>query len=774
MTKLVTKCLPAIFSIAFPVVVHATGGEWEPERWLENGGKSLSGTPEFFWSVELKRLAQEYAEKNLPPKFKEAPSNDRSIEDRIAATTKADIDDFEDALKTERLKPADVAAARTAHQAVRAWLEKGENGVVLGVTEVDSEFADYHKAAIEFSNGKSDEAQSIWEKLLQRPAAERHYRTVWAAYMLGKCCMKEKETRAKAIAWFEKCRQYALEGYADSLNLAAESFGWQARVELDQGNTPAAARHYLQQLALGDPSAIASIKLLVPDRSFYAENPNLSFATYPPMEPADPYASPGSPADQPEAARKLLEQQLLVAAKDEVLRQITTAHILATSTPSGNYDQGSESMDRATNWLKTIESLKLDHLDGAASLAWVAYNNGKFREAESWLRLDNPATPLGNWLRAKLAMRKGDFSTASSIMAKVVPALGPQTNEPYGEGYQPTSSASADLGASLLAQGKFLEAFDAFWQGDCAADATYLAERVLTTEELLGFVKKHAALNPEDLDRAIEGWPPSEADQEVLRRRELRNLTGKRLVREGNITAGRPLLDATARRAFDDYQAFLAMSDDVKKPKGERAKALFEAAQEMIEHGIRWQGSQNDQGDNRANDGSSGYANGEAEKAEGRDSIIDSRFTGRFRDHDPDADNENKPKSLPLFIPATPAEQKRLRIAATTHVAVGQYRRIAAELATKAAALMPDQAEETADLLNQAGRWIQDLDHRKADKIYFQIEKRCAKTKIGAAVIAKHWFIEPQGPWTAISREEVTPDPVSEETPPLPQRESTD
>jgi hypothetical protein len=133
--------------------------------------------------------------------------------------------------------------------------------------------------------------------------------------------------------------------------------------------------------------------------------------------------------------------------------------------------------------------------------------------------------------------------------------------------------------------------------------------------------------------------------------------------------------------------------------------------------------------------------------------LIEDRLAGRMKDEDADSDedgagggNKKAVKTVPLFVSSTPTERKRLE---RSHpVPMEQYALLAAGLASKAATLLPDDAEETADVLNQAGHWIQDLDNPGADKIYFQIEKRCKKSEIGKAVIKKHWFIEPDGPWT--------------------------
>ena len=49
---------------------HATGG-FAPQRWLENGGVASEMSPEFYWELELKRMAKEFhpPEKRVVPEW---------------------------------------------------------------------------------------------------------------------------------------------------------------------------------------------------------------------------------------------------------------------------------------------------------------------------------------------------------------------------------------------------------------------------------------------------------------------------------------------------------------------------------------------------------------------------------------------------------------------------------------------------------------------------------------------------------------------------------
>jgi hypothetical protein len=83
--------------------------------------------------------------------------------------------------------------------------------------------------------------------------------------MLGKLALKS-EDYATAVNWFQRTRELAKSGFADSLGMAADSYGWEGRSEWKQEHPAKAAGLFLTQLALGDESAIVSLKALVPDR----------------------------------------------------------------------------------------------------------------------------------------------------------------------------------------------------------------------------------------------------------------------------------------------------------------------------------------------------------------------------------------------------------------------------------------------------------------------------------------------------------------------------
>ena len=230
--------------------LHATG-YYGPDFYLDAGGKNVDGSPEFYWGLEVRRLAKEFhpTEKRVVSEKAEQKSDKETSDNSnvTQATEDADIKDFDAALKEGRIKPPDPTKAKEQHKLARETITS-----TSPTAEFDSEFADYHRGAGAFLNKDWEEARKAWEDLLKRPEQDRHYRTVWAAFMLGKLGLKTNDYQS-ASQWFERTREFAKAGFADSLGLAAESYGWEGRAEWKQEHPERAAPLFLTQLASWRP-----------------------------------------------------------------------------------------------------------------------------------------------------------------------------------------------------------------------------------------------------------------------------------------------------------------------------------------------------------------------------------------------------------------------------------------------------------------------------------------------------------------------------------------
>ena len=172
--------------------LHATG-YFGPFIYLDDGGKKVEGSPEFYWGLEVRRISRDFhpPEKLVVPK-EAAQTNEEEERTKKTSenTTETDLKDFDSAVQEARIKPPDPAKAKEQHKQARAALDATASGTPAPpAAEFDSEFADYHKGAAAYLNQQWDEARTAWENLLNRPEQDRHYRTVWAAFMLGKVAL---------------------------------------------------------------------------------------------------------------------------------------------------------------------------------------------------------------------------------------------------------------------------------------------------------------------------------------------------------------------------------------------------------------------------------------------------------------------------------------------------------------------------------------------------------------------------------------------------------
>jgi hypothetical protein len=731
-----------VAAIAISAVDQAFAtGFYGLNNYLDRGGKNVDGSPEFYWELEVKRLAKDF---KAPEKLALPLANpDRSGEesagpDRNKATADADVNDFKAAIKEQRIKPTDAAKALQQHTDARGLIEATAASLS---EEFESEFSDYHKGALAFRLGKEHwaEARQAWENLLKRPADQRHYRTVWATFMLGKIALKSEEP--DAAKWFQQTRDLAKAGFADSLGMAADSYGWEGRSEWKQNHPEKAAALFLTQLALGDESAIVSLKALVPDRA-----------------PIEGMLNYGPEADERNAwsdQQKRDEEQktsaaLKAAAKDPLLRRLVTAHILSTESSHDLYSDDSETprVNRCARWLSVIKAANVGKVDDAEYLGWVAYNNGDYKGAAHWLELGKKDTPAGYWLQAKLQRRAGKLDDALKSMDHAWQSIHetrlytgwtgfyeePSDEEnsymsgSEGPSWSFAESASGDLAALHLVHTDFVEAMDKFLNGDLWYDAAFVAERVLTTDELKKYVDGQSAA-PSESDANIEG-PIN----------KLRYLLGRRLAREKRYAEAGRYLKPPYNKVLEKYAGALKDGATEKLPKMERAKAYFTAAWLARYDGMEFMGTEVAP-DVFASEGSFEIAD-----------LADERKTGVYK-MVVYQKGEEKKVSHPVVLKASKSEVQRLTKNKVSPDVRFHYRLVAGELAIRAAQLLPDNSEELADVVNRAGLWVKDRDEKIGNGYYTILEKRASQTKIGRAANVKHWFVDDVGPWSQQQQE---------------------
>jgi hypothetical protein len=419
---------------------------------------------------------------------------------------------------------------------------------------------------------------------------------------------------------------------------------------------------------------------------------------------------------------------------------LETAHILATARSPDAYglDPGAAPVNRCARWLAIIKEANIGQMEDAEYLGWIAYDNGDYKGAAHWLELSKGDTAAAFWLRAKLQRRAGKLADAANSMARGLellknsPAYSPKeaANEqsnvydisPEGPEWGFDESAHGDLGGLRLARGDFVQALDALFHGKLWEDAAFVAERVLTTNELKQYV---------------DSLPPTEKTKKGEdNNQKLRYLLGRRLVREDRYAEAKQYVSPPYDKVLEKYVRALKDGANEKLSKTERAHAWFAAAWLARHDGMELMGTE------FAPDGFS--QGGELEIPD----LAQERRAGVYEKVSYTKTGEEKKTNAPLVLKATPKEIQRLNANKISPDIRFHYRLIAGALAMKAAALLPDNSEELADVVNQAGGWVKDRDEKTGNRYYQLIDHRCAKTKIGRNDIAKHWFVDQEGPWS--------------------------
>ena len=416
-------------------------------------------------------------------------------------------------------------------------------------------------------------------------------------------------------------------------------------------------------------------------------------------------------------------------------------HILATATSNEYFgdEEKNAAANRCRRWLDIIKQANVNRVEDAEYLGWAAYNNGDYKAAAHWLELSKGDSAAAFWLRAKLQRRAGKLQEATTSMAKAVELL--KTSPAYASSDEESdvdedyrgghwsfeNSANGDLGGLQLARGDFVQAFDVLFNGGLWEDAAFVAERVLTTNELKQYV---------------DALPAPDPSQEVADDNDkLRYLFGRRLVREDHYAEAAPYLRKPYDKVLEKYVKALQDGANEKLPKTDRAHAWFTAAWIARHDGMELMGTE------VAPD--SFAESGDFEIPD----LAKQRRSGVYLKISYDKQGNEQKKNMPAVLKASPKEIQRLTANKIEPDVRFHYRLIAGALAMRAAALLPDNSEELADVINQAGVWVKDRDQKTGNRYYQVMDHRCAKTKIGQTDRAKHWFVDQEGPWSAAEQQ---------------------
>lgn len=517
-----------------------------------------------------------------------------------------------------------------------------------------AERALYDQGAMEFHAGDLALAEKAWRKLLALPREQRLHRSTWAAFMLGRATGDAK--------WFQRTRALAQQGFHDALGLAVASYGEEARLSLED-DVARAVRLYALQAA--DNSATGRTSLLL-------------------------------------VARRLVndEAELARAAHDPLVRKLVAAYLFTRSNEiDGAWDGKHVAklerlvtvVERAHRAHRASPRVKND--DGVDRLAAAAYRAGHWALAQ---RLVNVAGdgPLVAWTRAKLALRNGKPDEARVLLGRAAGAFaahedwGSRPMAEYGdwETIGPAERVNAERAVLALEDRDYAGALTLFLSsGDDRywSDAAYVAERVLSLDELVAYVQAHAPTHIPVVESCWGAPAPSPLNP-------LRAILARRLLRAGRTDeALRFFDDATLREHARTYGALVAHGRDVTSEgadRFDRADALWRAAAIAREHGMEILGFELDP------DWAMHYGNFD----QGVDWSLSDEERARGR----------RDAMVPRPAFSSYDEQLRVMSTASKPRARFHYRVVAGELAAEAASLLPPRSQAYAAALCEAAAHV--------------------------------------------------------------------
>ncbi len=700
-----------------------------PNNLLDSGGDAVLAAPRSNFYRELDRLHL------APAGFQAVPATNSVAEQNIAleqgdliialrraGASSADARQIAAAQLGERMKLQvfNKALKRWSNSAPETWDAQAQKYVreqpagapplfpaIQVVAGLPDEFADYFEGALAWFDprvaDKSTSRQS-WERLLALPPAQRHFKSVAAAFMLGKSWAQANP--AQAAGYFQQVRALAKSGFADAAGLAAASFGEEARLDLERKQFVQAIGLYLDQLATGDLTAANSLR----------------FA----------------------AARALKTDDaatLNQLAADPRARRVITASLISRGP-----DWQSETGDARKRWLAAVEAADIREAESAEEFALAAYQAGEWDQAQRWIDRA-PGSPTAQWLQVKLWLRAGKTDDAARLLAALchsfpmaspaasrqraaavqeeirqrqynLPLESPVTNAPAGltdnltvngfsywtQNIDAPSQMLGELGVLHLARREYTEALEALLRAGFWMDAAYVAERVLTVDELKTYVDSNWPVTTGNVHGSNMSAEEDAAENDSLNPRpKIRYLLARRLTRLERGPEATVYYPTEWQSALTNLLQALADGRNESLPARERFYALVAAADRTRTNGMELIGTELAP-DWHIYDGGFDYGLTTA-----------SRQTGLL----PASDDELSRTGQHGVMPEERFHYRHLAAA---------LKQAAAQQGWEAAKLLPDNSDETALILCRSGSW---LEPKPAAAYYHAILQRCRQTEVG-------------------------------------------
>lgn len=408
-------------------------------------------------------------------------------------------------------------------------------------------------------------------------------------------------------------------------------------------------------------------------------------------------------------------------------------------------------------WLRVLNSGNLAEPDeNTVRIALLYYQRGDYDASERLVAKCPPGDVAAAMLRSRLELRLGRRVEAAKALERALPGLGkveafPQWGlddrlwETWEKSWvfvkrDQTNSADGKLRAELamlrLGLGDFADALRLNLAAGLIWDARYVAECVMSVDELKAFVDAEVK-GPHVRKRGYLEW--AEPGDTIDLNEEIRVLLGRRLCRAGRWTEAKPYMRPGMAAQIDAYLGHLDLARDTTKDSRTRADAYWQAALLIRAHGrellycdfgprhTAWLWTP------------TGAVRGWVEnnwprcRAEPSQTYPWNPLTG------PGTDERRR---IEAWLAENPAPGNR-------HNVLMKYR--AFDLGMKAVELLPDNDPSGGMILQHVGSELMYLDPPFANKAYKLLATRFKETPFGKYAAEKHWFMLAERPLASIA-----------------------
>ncbi len=613
---------------------------------------------------------------------------------------------------------------------------------------IPREFVLYTQGAILYHNNEFEAAIGKWKELLALPKDKRQFKSTWASFMIGKSYLSIRKQK-EALPYFDLTRKLASGGFKDSLSLAQESYGWQALAEYELKDYVSCLRNYLSALDVNSLHRVCS-KIFELDDS-------------------------------------VLERVI----KDDTARKVIIGWVVSRPTKYGDSfrlapDEEEPAKDIYVKLLKAIEKVQPKGvIDNADRIAWIYYTKGNVEKAKKWLELSKEESVLSKFIVVKIMLRDGKINEAIDSLHKLIPLFEKSPEREVFFENDVIREINTDIGVLKLSRKEYLMAFNVLLKGKYWEDIAYVAEKVLTSNELEEYLKQHAS--DKEMNTPWEWYNgyyvgmqyyfQKNSDTEWKKEWEsglkkdtiyqaLTYLLARRFAREENWAKAVEYMPTSVEIWWNDsnpsgegyliweqktgnidlreklkiFISLLNKAQDSRLSNQERARGYYESGRILRKYGMELMGTELDPDGFVTRGGFICY-----DALETRFTILTSEAEESYQKWSKDYIEKLKVRRKEIekkrdFFTGSEDEEKRVFASLPEPLRRFHYRYKAADLMWKGAELLPDNDEFKAKALCRGGTYLKVRDPKAADKFYKALVKTSGQTALGKEAAKLKWF----------------------------------